>query len=76
MREIEANGGRIFELSKEDFSNHTVLLEQNIKEYYDKEIIIAKEEMTINNKVRLEEFKVELSKDFQTLNLRILDIQK
>jgi len=56
--------------------NQAHALEQNIKDYNNKEIVLAKEELIIYTKDKNQELKLELSKEFQIVNLRLLDIQK
>ena len=75
-QEITKNGSSTLEKAKKDAQSNLNALEKKLQGYTDSEIVRAKEEVTKNHRNELDGFRNEVSKDFQAVHLKTLDMQK
>lgn len=69
-------GKTTFDKAKKDAQNSVNAAEQRSRVYTDEEITKAKEELLKTNRASIETLRSEVSKDFQSVNLKLADYQK
>jgi len=73
---MDKMGKSVFEKSKRETQAIVVISEQKMKGYTDFEISSLKEESIQNNRQTVDVLRTEVSKDFQSVHLKIVDLQK
>jgi len=69
-------GKSTFDKSKRETQANVAIAEQKMKGYTDLEINKLKEELIQNNRQTVDVLRTEVSKDFQSVHLKLLDLQK
>lgn len=73
---MEKNGKTLLEKTRKELANAILNSDQKQKSYTDQEILNAKEDLTKNYRNGIDVLRSEVSKDLQSVHVKILDLQK